>query len=281
MKKDKPHGNGHGILKGILMLLLVCSGTIGSMIYLLAEPVVVQITLPGSEQETKGPETQAQTETQAPQTQTETQAPQTQTETQTPQTQPETQTQTQSETQPAVRKPETEPAVTIPETDANSYAEGIHKYTYQKNDCTWNDAFNGAKNVTDNQGNPGHLLTIETREELDFLMSSLSTENPPVKEYYISAARSEDGKEYYWIGRNGESYGSCINAPGSIYEDYWYPGEPSFNDLDGTIEDRLALMFVRNEDTGIGKWYLNDCSGTELKNISGYAGKIGYLVEWE
>ena len=255
MKKDKPHGNGHGILKGILMLLLVCSGTIGSMIYLLAEPVVVQITLPGSEQETKGPETQAQTETQAPQTQT--------------------------ETQPAVRKPEPEPAVTIPETDANSYAEGIHKYTYQKNDCTWNDAFNGAKNVTDNQGNPGHLLTIETREELDFLMSSLSTENPPVKEYYISAARSEDGKEYYWIGRNGESYGSCINAPGSIYEDYWYPGEPSFNDLDGTIEDRLALMFVRNEDTGIGKWYLNDCSGTELKNISGYAGKIGYLVEWE
>ena len=305
-KDPSPQKGGGGHI--ILLVLLVIGAVLGSALFLVGEPLLrsfldkkgsstgetyvaaettAQTDMHSRQTETKAPETQApQTETRAPEThspQTETRAPETQapqTETRAPETQvPQTETRA-----PETQAPQTEtraPETQAPETEGYAYQAGIHKYDGIKADCDWNEAYVGAQSRSNALGEPGHLLTIETQEELEQILTMLGTDDPPVKEYYLSAARLDTGREYYWIGRDGRSYGECINTAGNAFSSYWYPGEPSFRDLDGTEENRLALMFVRDESTGSGKWYLNDVSSTALKTIESYSGKIGYLVEYE
>ena len=50
----------------------------------------------------------------------------------------------------------------------------------------------------------------------------------------------------------------------------WYPGEPTYTDTDGTVEDMLALHRINDV------WYYNDTPNDVTKY---YSGRIGYIIE--
>ena len=92
---------------------------------------------------------------------------------------------------------------------------------------------------------------------------------------YLSAQRQLDSQNYYWVNDAGELSGDTpINASGSWTSGYWYLNEPSFRDGD-TDEYCLDLF---NKD---GYWYLNDVPGDIVAYASMYAGKVGYICEYE
>ena len=70
--------------------------------------------------------------------------------------------------------------------------------------------------------------------------------------------------DWFWI--TNEPWGGYVN---------WFPGEPSKQDADGTLEDCLCLWNV--DDNG---WTMND-QRNDLPSFTSTQGRIGYICEYE
>ena len=148
----------------------------------------------------------------------------------------------------------------------------ISSYELYLEDVSWDRAYLSC------QEKGGHLLRIETEEEMAYIIGWLDEQNilsDGSKLLYLSAQRQLDSQNYYWVNDAGELSGDTpINASGSWTSGYWYLNEPSFRDGD-TDEYCLDLF---NKD---GYWYLNDVPGDIVAYASMYAGKVGYICEYE
>ena len=179
---------------------------------------------------------------------------------------PETEVQTQS----------VEETTEAEEVQAAAEQEGIHYYEIVMADVAWNEAFE------DSISRGGYLVQINSREEYNYIVEMLEGQemsSVPAVHFYLGGCREEDGTEYYWMNERYERYGDAVNSTGSWYENIWYQGEPSYNDVmeDGSVipETCLNLFCVS------GTWYLNDASAELAQKYPDYlAGKVGYIVEY-
>ena len=118
---------------------------------------------------------------------------------------------------------------------------------------TWEDARTAAQTRLW-QGSAGHLATVTSDDESDFLFTNLAVQG-----------------DHYWLGGYQPNPSAAANegwvwVTGELWQyENWFVGEP--NDHGGG-EDSLVFQGVRN-----GMW--NDGTGTVL------SATVGYIVEYE
>lgn len=141
--------------------------------------------------------------------------------------------------------------------------ETIHSYEVIAGDFSWQ----AAKVECENRG--GYLATITSKEEYD----------------EICAIADASGLTYLWLGALRYSDtdkwedGSWITGEQWTF-DYWYPGEPSMEDLDGTKEYYLCLWNAKYEGNSIG-WTFNDQRNDLVNILPSVSGSVGYVCEYE
>lgn len=139
-------------------------------------------------------------------------------------------------------------------------------YEFIVKDCTWDEAF------YESVDSGGHLLTIDSEEEYRTVIGLIEKCGLNGIIFYIGAARTPDGADYYWIDSDRNLYGSSING-----FPYWLEGEPSLEDENlGIPEDRAEFFYYHSES----RWILNDIPNDLLGAAPLYRGKIGYIIEY-
>ena len=174
------------------------------------------------------------------------------------------------EEKPEENAPETaDNAVPEPVPEEKVNEEGIHRYEYCIEDCTWNQAYQKAKD------RGGYLVHINSKEEYEFILSEIAQKNLSDKKFFIGGRRNLDSTDYYWADANNVTYGDVLNAPGywGILE--WLPGEPTYKDGD-TVEAYMDIFYYAD----VGTWVWNDVPDDILAVAPYYSGTIGYIVEY-
>lgn len=161
-----------------------------------------------------------------------------------------------------------ESAVSDAEVSQVTDEEGIHRYEYVVEDCTWEEAFYGAIEKG------GHLVRINSEEEYAYILQEIESLELKKVHFYLGGRRDDGGSAYYWVNSDNELYGEPLNDNNAVWcADAWLEGEPSF--WDGDVEEKyLNIFYYRSED----RWIWNDVSG-EMIDI--YSNMIGYIVEYE
>jgi hypothetical protein len=162
--------------------------------------------------------------------------------------------------------------LTITAADAQQVTDNVapadplagHTYEVVVTDVSWSEANQFAQAVG------GHLATITSQEEYDAICALAD-----------QAATGEDASlRYLWlgatVGANGWQGSDCWVTGESWSFDCWYPGEPSGQDEDGTVESVLCMWRVGDDG-----WTFNDQRNDLLEVIPTASGKIGYVIEWD
>lgn len=147
---------------------------------------------------------------------------------------------------------------------------GIHSYDYVIDDCTWQDAFNKARQAG------GYLVHINSREEYNYILADIARLGYNKIQFRLGGRRDANGVDYYWVDENNELYGDVLNSPEYWAYGEWMQGEPSFQD--GEIaEDCMDFYYYENEN----RWTWNDAPNDIISVVPYFSGKIGYIVEYE
>lgn len=149
-----------------------------------------------------------------------------------------------------------------------------HRYEFYVADVTWTQA----EELCRSKG--GYLATITSRDELEKITKQMCEEGKEKVTFYIGATRDENyggDSMYHWV-HDQENEMMIISG---AFADFWLPGEPSYQgeDVEGnSVEEQYVDLFYRSSD---GRCYLNDVVNDILQQAPGYAGKIGYICEFE
>ena len=165
---------------------------------------------------------------------------------------------------------------TIETTDGPLYDStegGIHNYEIVIKDCGWKQAFN------DSRSKGGYLVRINSYEEYQYLLKFISTYGCNSIHFYIGGCKEPDGKGYYWVDENGDTYGERLNGNPDVWcNGEWMAGEPSYEDPNLKIEEPYMNIFYYS---GEGRWVWNDGPENIPAAVSAFSGKVGYIIEYE
>ncbi len=149
---------------------------------------------------------------------------------------------------------------------------GIHRYEYVRKDCTWQEAFDECK------AKGGYLVRINSEEEYQYILSEIQNRGMEDVHFYLGGRRDIGGSEYYWANQENELYGERVDSSDYWSRNEWMTGEPSLRDNTVNLEeDCLDMFYYKN----VGKWVWNDVPNNILSAVPTYAGKIGYICEYE
>ena len=149
---------------------------------------------------------------------------------------------------------------------------GIQRYEYVRKDCTWQEAFDECK------AKGGYLVRINSEEEYQYILSEIQSRGMGDVHFFLGGRRDVGGSEYYWADQENELYGERVDSSDYWCRNEWMTGEPSLRDNTVNIEeDCLDMFYYKN----VGKWVWNDVPNDTLSAVPTYAGKIGYICEYE
>lgn len=149
---------------------------------------------------------------------------------------------------------------------------GIQRYEYVRKDCTWQEAFDECK------AKGGYLVRINSEKEYQYILSEIQSRGMEDVHFFLGGRRDVGGSEYYWADQENELYGERVDSSDYWCRNEWMTGEPSLRDNTVNIEeDCLDMFYYKN----VGKWVWNDVPNDILSAVPTYAGKIGYICEYE
>ncbi|MBS5546467.1 MAG: zinc-ribbon domain-containing protein [Lachnospiraceae bacterium] len=183
----------------------------------------------------------------------------------------ETEETTEAETEKETEEETEEETTAPPETSEAADETGIHRYELVVEDCTWNQAYNKAKEAG------GYLVHINTQEEYDFLLTQvLGSEEAKNLKIWIGGARAAGSYEYHWANEDGTFGEDTLNMGG--YAGYWMVNEPSFRDESiGQDEYYMNIFYYSKEN----RWVWNDVPDDLIGAVSSYQGSIAYIIEFD
>ena len=153
----------------------------------------------------------------------------------------------------------------IPEDDM-----AVHTYEYILSDCTWQEAFQDCLN------RGGYLVRINSAGEYESIRKEISAQKLTDIYFKIGGRRDSQSRDYYWVNEDNKLFGQKLNADDSWCSDEWMDGEPSFQD--GNLEEKYMDVFFFN---GEKRFVWNDIPDDMLSAEPDYAGKLGYICEYE
>ncbi len=151
-----------------------------------------------------------------------------------------------------------------------------HRYEMVVEDLTWKEA----EALCREKG--GYLATITTWEELERIQEQMISEDKENITFFVGAnnERTDNTFGFHWIEpESGETY-DMLNLYNALFE-FWLEGEPSYTGLteDGVeVDEDYVVLFYRKADD---RCYLNDVPDDILSAAPSYAGKVGYICEYE
>lgn len=157
--------------------------------------------------------------------------------------------------------------------DENVYEvteEGIHRYIYMIDDCTWSEAFEAAQEAG------GYLAHINSEEELEYIINEITIKGYNNKQFRIGGRRNAENYDYYWVDEYNTTYGDILNSSDFWGESVWLENEPSFRG-DGFDETCMDMYYNKSE----GRWVWNDVPDDIVAAVPAYSGKVGYIIEFE
>ena len=157
------------------------------------------------------------------------------------------------------------------QTDAYDPSEGgIHRYEYVASDCSWSEAYQKCLD------SGGYLARINSQEEYDYILSQIDQKQMQNIHFRIGGRRDANSQDYYWVDDTNTLYGEKINSGDYWCSGQWMSGEPSFSD--GEIQENCLDIFYYQKE---GRWVWNDVPDDILATVPEYAGKLGYICEYE
>lgn len=130
----------------------------------------------------------------------------------------------------------------------------ISAYDVYKSDYTWTEANSAAMQMG------GNLICVNSYDE--FLKACEMADSRNIKVFWMGASLDYGGQSWYDVSwNNGDE----------ITYTKWYSNEPSYYEND--VPEKYLMAFKVD-----GEWYFND----SVNDVSSYyAGKMGYIVEFE
>lgn len=150
-----------------------------------------------------------------------------------------------------------------------------HQYELVVEDLTWKEA----EALCREKG--GYLATITTWEEMERIQEQMILEDKESVTFFVGANNEESDNTfgYHWIEPGGETY-DMLYLYDALFG-FWLEGEPSYTGLteDGEeVDEDYVVLFYRKSDE---RCYLNDVPNDILSAAPSYAGKVGYICEYE
>lgn len=148
---------------------------------------------------------------------------------------------------------------------------GIHTYELIVEDVTWSQAY---QNCIDKGG---YLVRINSEEEYQTILQQIVDEDKKKIMFWLGGARSsEESEDYRWVYEDG-TYGDIILNEEESYLSYWLSGEPSYSGEADDVEMYMNMFYVSKE----GRWVWNDVADDLIETADFYAGRVGYICEYE
>lgn len=152
-----------------------------------------------------------------------------------------------------------------------------HRYELITGDLTWEEAQEACKEKG------GYLATISSVDEFQRIEEQIAKEGKTNVTFWVGG-KHLDGKGlwgYYWLeqGENHDDF--SMNDLYDAYRKFWLEGEPSYSGLTESgeeIEETCLILFYRTSDE---RAYLNDVPNDILAAAPSYAGRIGYICEYD
>lgn len=151
-----------------------------------------------------------------------------------------------------------------------------HRYEMIVENLTWTEA----ESLCREKG--GYLATITTWEELERIQEQIISEDKTNVTFFVGANNetTDNTFGFHWIEpETGETYDMLY-----LYDalwGFWLEGEPSYTGLteDGVeVDEDYVVLFYRKADE---RCYLNDVPDDILSAAPSYAGKVGYICEYD
>ena len=142
----------------------------------------------------------------------------------------------------------------------------IHTYEIVMADISWTDA------CYECLARGGYLARINSPEEYAAVTAQIAAADLENGMFWLGGCRSNEN-EYRWLYEDGSASAEILNG-----KEYWLEGEPSFYDESTDAEETAVLMFHSSAAAG---WVWNDVPDDVLSVAPFYAGKLGYICEYE
>lgn len=161
--------------------------------------------------------------------------------------------------------------------ETGKVSSATHRYELIVEDITWEEA----QKKCEEKG--GYLATISSAEEFQRLEQQIVEEEKTKITFWVGGKYlKEDGLwGFYWLeqGENKTAYSmlDLYNA----YWGFWLEGEPSYTGLTESgeeVDEEYVVMFYRSSE---GRGYLNDVPNDILAAAPSYAGRVGYICEYD
>lgn len=143
-----------------------------------------------------------------------------------------------------------------------------HRYELITEDLTWTEA-NAACTAKG-----GYLATITSFEEWERITNQITAEEKSNITFWVGA------KDICWLEPGIEGGYPMLALYNALFQ-FWLEGEPSYRGLreDGVeVKEEYVVILYRRSDK---QYYLNDVPDDILSAAPSYAGKVGYICEYD
>ena len=156
-------------------------------------------------------------------------------------------------------------------------ASAKHRYELIVKDVTWKEA----EMFCHERG--GYLATITSHEELERIQEQMISEHKEDITFFVGATNERvEGTPFghRWL-EPGIKYGYYMLDLHNALFRFWLEGEPSytgFTESGVEVSEDYVVLFYREKDD---RCYLNDVPNDILEAAPSYAGRVGYICEYE
>ena len=149
-----------------------------------------------------------------------------------------------------------------------------HRYELIVEDLTWTQA----RKACVEKG--GYLATLTSQEEFERVQAQILAEEKTAVTFFVGAANQEPNWGFRWLEPGVLEGYYILDLYNALFSGFWLEGEPSYTGLteegEEVRETCVSLIYRSSEE----RCYLNDVPDDILEAAPSFAGRVGYICEY-